>query len=470
MLRALPVCALILLLPLVCRADDKPEPTETVIRLTVQPAPAPKPALRYQLLPELREMNPGNAAQAYLLCFMEQNKFFFSKAAVENREKWETMPLKELPLKELRNFGYGKGAGPLRQADYAARLDTVDWQLLLKVKSEGVKLLLPELQSLRVLASALKIRFRVEVAERRFDDALVTAKTLFALARHLGDHPTVISELVGTAVASLAIGPLEEMLQQPGCPNLFWALTDLPKPLVAFRTGLQTERLLLANVLEALDDRAPMTEAQLTTAVARIHEMLTDINDPDASKKDPGEWRGGRLNEETYVAAARRRLIEFGLPAERVKQFPPLQVVLLDDKIGYQMRFDDGHKAMSLPYWQAEPLLMELSRPRHAAEEKSLFVGLTPGFRKIRQAQARLEQRLALLCCVEALRMHAAEQGGKLPAQLDDVKLPLPVDPITGKPFVYKRESDTATLRGTPPKSMENIAIYNVRYEVTMAK
>ena len=35
------------------------------IRLTVPPAKPPSPALRYPLLPELRDRTPGNAAQLY---------------------------------------------------------------------------------------------------------------------------------------------------------------------------------------------------------------------------------------------------------------------------------------------------------------------------------------------------------------------------------------------------------------------
>ena len=66
--------------------------------------------------------------------------------------------------------------------------------------------------------------------------------------------------------------------------------------------------------------------------------------------------------------------------------------------------------------------------------------------------------------------MHAAEHNGKLPAQLAEVKLPLPVDPITGKPFVYKLDGATATLQGTPPKGLEKVSTYNVRYEVTIKK
>ena len=86
------------------------------------------------------------------------------------------------------------------------------------------------------------------------------------------------------------------------------------------------------------------------------------------------------------------------------------------------------------------------------------------------QAEVRLQQRLALLTCVEALRMHAAEHEGKLPAQLSDIKLPLPVDPVTGKPFAYKLDGGTAHLRGTPPAGLEQNPAYNIRYEVTIAK
>ena len=52
-----------------------------MVRLNVRLMPAPKPALKYQLLPELEELNPGNAAQNYLKCFAEQRHFFFSKEA-----------------------------------------------------------------------------------------------------------------------------------------------------------------------------------------------------------------------------------------------------------------------------------------------------------------------------------------------------------------------------------------------------
>src|SRR5271168_4554881 len=103
---------------------------EAAVRLTVRPMPAPKPALKYQLLPELRELKSGNAAQNYLKCFMEQRYFFFSKEAAAERARYETMPLGELPADKLRQYG----GFILRQADWAARLDAVDWQNLERIQ------------------------------------------------------------------------------------------------------------------------------------------------------------------------------------------------------------------------------------------------------------------------------------------------------------------------------------------------
>jgi hypothetical protein len=464
MSRALPVCAVLLFLPSCCRADQKPAPTETVIRLTVQPAAAPKPALKYQLLPELSDMNPGNPIQGYLNCFMEQNNFFFSKKSMEDRDKWDEMPLKDLPVKELRY--YGRMA--LNLADYAARLDRPDWQVLLKLKSDGFALLLPEVQQLRTLAAFLKVRLRGEIADRRFANAVVTAQTLFGLARHLGEHPTMIGDLVGIAAAYQAIEPLDEMIGQPGSPNLFWALSALPQPLIDLRQGVQGERLIWAKEVAILDERAPMTEAQLRKVMERFYLVL-QMTRPrqDVSEKMLAGWMAAHLADADYVTAARRRLVAYGLAKDAVKRFPPLQVILLDRKRAFEIRRDDVLKMMALPFWQAEAV-WAAHPPAQALEDKAF--DFLQGSWRVRQAQVRLEQRLALLRCVEALRLHAADHDGKLPAKLADVSLPLPVDPVTGKAFVYKLEGGTALLRGTPPRGLEQNAAYNVRYEVTIAK
>jgi hypothetical protein len=460
MKRALLVCAALLALPLAGRAA---EPNETVIRLTVRPAPAPKPALKYQLLPDLREMNPGNPIQAYSKCFAEQYNLWRNKEEVEKREQWQTMPLHDLPLNEIASR-YSRRS-PLRYADYAARLDTPDWQLLLQMKSDGPSLLLPDIQGLRELAGALKVRFRAEIAEKRFDDALYTAKTMLALSRHLGEHPTLISELVGTAVANLAIGPLDEMIPQPGSPNLFWALTDLPRPFIDLRKGGQGERVMMLYVFAPINEKATMSDVQVRDAVNRIQQLWKAMN----AEKDVAGWLNKLAADEGQVRAARKRLIDLGLAENLVRQFSASQVILLNEKLEFEVRRDEVIKVLGLPYWQAEPVLRAERRPRQGRKD-ALFAGIGVLGEKMKWAQARLDQRLGLLRCVEALRMYAAEHNGQLPARLEDMHLPLLVDPLTGNPFVYKLDGTTAIVRGTPPPGQENVGLYNVRYEVTIGK
>jgi hypothetical protein len=467
-------CATVAVFAFPCPAAEPATTPETLIRLTVQPAPAPRPALRYLLLPELNELNPGNPCHNYLKCFMEQQKFFFDKEAFQRRQKLLVMPLRELPARELQDYG----SFALRQADWAARLDKPDWQILMKLKTDGISLLLPDLQEMRQLASALKVRFRAEVALGRFDDALRTAKTLFAMTRHLGEHPTLIGDLVGIAVASVALGPLEEMLEQPGCPNLYWALTNLPKPLVALDKGAEGERASIAGEFRDLDETAPMSKEQLVRFIAHMDHILSD-----GKPIKPGDGVRGFLNartkDEGKLSAARRRLVDNGLPEERVLRFPADQVILLDEKREFEVRRDDIFKLMNLPTWQIEAIaaktrpfgLVPNSESARPAREPALFAdAFVPALYRVHQVQGRLEQRLALLRHVEALRMYAAEHDGNLPAKLSEISLPLPDDPVTGKPFHYERVGSTVHLRGTPPLGREKEAVFNLHYEVTLQK
>jgi hypothetical protein len=443
-----------------CRAEQTITPTETIIRLTVQPMPAPKPALRYLLLPELKEMNPGNPIQNYLKCFMETQHFFFDKEALQRRDRMNNLPLKDLPAKELLQE-YGNAA--LRQADWAARLDRPDWLVLLRLKDEGFSLLLPEVQQLRMLANALKVRFRAEVALRRFDDALRTAKTMFALSRHLGEHPTLICDLVGIAIAFVGIGPLEDMLEQPGCPNLYWALTNLPNSLINLEKALEGELLGIQVELRGLDDSAPMSEDQLKKFIAHIDRLHEMIGAP--AKDGLRAWLKPRARDEALVKSARQRLAEAGIPADRLSQFPADQVILLDARRESEERWHEVMKLVSLPAWQVEVLAGQFM----PYKDQALFdLTVTSSVLRVRRAQGRLEQRFALLRHVEALRLYAAHHDGRLPATLAEVLVPLPADPFTGKPFHYKVDGTTAHLRGSPPPGQEKSAAYNVRYEVTI--
>ncbi|HEV2949437.1 MAG TPA: hypothetical protein VGX70_18825 [Gemmataceae bacterium] len=465
MLQTLTVCALLAMGTTLGQAQEDRKENEVLVELTVAPMTAPKPALKYQLLPELKEMNPGNPIQGYLKCFMEQQNFFFNPESVQNREKWGEMPLKDLPLKELQGY---RGSGALRQADYAARLDTPDWQVLLKAKSDGTRLLLPDVQQMRMLAVALRVRFRVEVAEGRFDDAIASAKTMFALGRHFEAHPSLIADLVGFAITGIAMHSLEEMIQQPACPNLYWALTGLPRPFVDIHKGLDADRMIWDPEFALLDSTAPMSEQLLSKVIARLRETIIGLVKPE-ELKNAGSWFQARVTDASHVQAARQRLIEAGIDAKLVKKFPPLQVVLLDEKREFEVWRDDTMKWMTLPYWQGEPGYLA-SQPPNQGGLEALLGDLVTSVFKVRGAQARVDRRIAMLRTVEALRLYAADHDGKLPAKLIDLPVPVPDDPITGKPFEYKMDGSTAELHGAPPKAFATNSAFNLRYVISFKK
>src|SRR5689334_12084953 len=78
---------------------------ENVVRLRVEPMSEPKPALKYQLLPEVRELNAGNAAHDYLKSFMEQRTFYFSKQGIDERTRYLAMSIDELRTARIRTYG-----------------------------------------------------------------------------------------------------------------------------------------------------------------------------------------------------------------------------------------------------------------------------------------------------------------------------------------------------------------------------
>ena len=427
-------CLALALFTLSANADSATTSTEMLIKLTVQPMPCPKPALRYLLLPELREMNPGNPIPNYLRCTIELDPFVIS----------------QVPDRSV-----------LKEADRAARLDRPDWQFLRKAQIDGNSMPRSDLRQMRTLASGLHARFREELAHYRFDDCFVTAKTMFAMSRHIAEHPTVNGGLVGITLALYAIGPLEEMLEQPGCPNLYWALTNLPSPLVPLDKALEGDRMWILGEIRALDDSAPMTPGHIQTLMAHLDRLLVPRINPIKSAR---AWIEARAKEEKLVTAARRRLAAAGHPEARLLPFPPEQVIMLDEKREYEVRRDEVMKLMNLPTYQAQALAARIQTP----QEPALFDILLNVLFKLQLAKGRLEQRIALLRHIEALRMHAAAHDGKLPRTLADVTVPLPNDPYSGKAFDYKFDGETAHLRGSPPPGWEKVPEYNLHYQVTI--
>jgi tetratricopeptide (TPR) repeat protein len=93
---------------------------------------------------------------------------------------------------------------------------------------------------------------------------------------------------------------------------------------------------------------------------------------------------------------------------------------------------------------------------------------LKPAHNKCKLIAQRLGRDIAILKCVEAIRLYAASHGGKLPASLADItEVPIPDDPLTGKAFDYKVSGSKATLESTPTAETKE---YALRYNLDLKK
>jgi hypothetical protein len=225
---------------------------------------------------------------------------------------------------------------------------------------------------------------------------------------------------------------------------------------VDLRKGLQGDSVRAAVDLRAVKEDEPMTEDELEAVVSRLSGALGFLR--QQAGRPPQSLRAmlrAGVKDAGKVRAARARLVEAGCAKDLVGKFPPAQVLLLDQKREYEVQRDERVKLLGLAPWQITPAAGKESA-------RGLLADLLPDVLTARLAQARLEQRIALLRHVEALRLYAAAHQGKLPARLADCPVPLPRDPFTGKPFRYEAKGDTAQL-GSGPASRRH-------YQVTIQK
>jgi hypothetical protein len=459
--------------------DPRPAPTVDVRALTMAPAAAPQPALKYELLPRLRDRVAGNAALDYHRAYILRPGWPRDPKEAEKLSEtliaWEEAPIDKLPIVDVKKYLVGYSAS-FRALDAAAKADRCDWELTSKLSVNNIDLLLPEAQTFRELARFQKLRVRVDLAENDFGDAVRNLQTGFRLGKDVGEGPTLIQSLVGIAITSIFLSEVEQLLQRPGAPNLYWALTTLPRPFIDPRTALEGETRLFDNlfpnakVLEKGPVSADRANAILEEMLSAFASMGTDV-----------KVGVGGLGLAGYVAlnapAARKQLVELGWASATVEKMPPAQAVALRAISAYRTFTDDQTKCFSLPYPEARA---ELVKVRERAEKLkkdtgdtiiTVFAGTMPAVEKVFEAHARTARRIAALRAIEAVRLHAAANEGKLPKALADVKVvPVPDDPYTLKPFEYTVKDNTFTLAGPPPAGDKPDRANNFRYEVTVRK
>jgi hypothetical protein len=444
---------------------QKPPVVNKTIDLTITPRSAPLPGFRYRLLPLESERHPGDAAPIYLRLIHETLNERLRQLG-EKPAEWLQMPFETFPVAEARAF-VNDWEFRLKQLEYGARRRSCDWNYTLpEEKDHAYEILLPDANQMRVWGRLLAIKARVEIAEGKYDQAVRTVETGLAFARHVAEGPFLINSLVGIAMATVMLERVDELLARPDAPNLYWALTSLPRPLIGIRRAFENEIKMLEWIIPELDGSdQPKTEAEWTVLLARFHGRLTSL------------W-----NRPPYFNSAVEKTVplETDLPKFRASLLPQARAYLKgqgrstdgtsDDQVlmlffiglHHEIR-DEWSKPFYVSFDEAAPMRADVLK-RYLAYKSGpigIFVTLAPNVESCQAAEARLDRKVAALRAVEAIRMQAAADGGKLPESLAKVTVvPIPIDPATGKPFEYRREGDLVSL--TSPLFFEGHLIYRL--------
>lgn len=477
----------------IATAQPNPLPVDgkVVIPVLFTPAPLPKPLSRFYLTPQYKEMQPGNRIPGYMKSYMEQASFF-SKDPEAEREAWNQMKLEDLPLDKIKKSGcigglayykdreamflnennlidFAPTGRPLSDVDEASRLVTSDWQIYFNIRRDGIVTLLPEVQKMRQLASALKVRMRYEIATKDFEKAAYSARTYFGLVQSFETNPTLIAGLVGLAIETVCLNAIEEMIQQTGCPNLYWSIAEIPPEAINLRTPIQGEKLLCQTLFgQLLNATGELPEAELKRILRQIDAFIYLEANGDKKKVRASAKYVQLAGDETKVTAARAYLIETGMNEKMVKSLSAMQAIVTADARHYESDLDDYFRVFGVTPAVAEKMATEMEAQWKANPDAILSGTLLPAANKVRMATTRLQQRIAYLRTLEAIRLHAHENKGRLPATLKEIKNPIPLDPVTGTDYQYAVKDNVATLTGGNPDPGQTTT--NRQYEIRIRK
>jgi hypothetical protein len=471
-------------------ATQPAAPGPDVHRLTVRAAPATRPALQYRLLPDPLERTPGNAAQVYLLSFLQSlqvppdaSKLTDADAARFGIAKPESqdlvtfylydVPLERLSDPQVEQF-LGKFQNALATLDVAARRDHCEWDL--PVREQGFSVLLTHLNPARALTNVDRVRVRLDVARHDYRSATRHLQTAMSLGRDLGTgKPLLIEGLVGAGVATAALQQVETLLEQPDAPNLYWSLADLPRPFVDMAAAIREERGATVRGLADQAEMRRMKEGRFTAAdwdalVARI----THVNDAFGAKRPLESKLGSVAGAVVLYPAAKEYLIRRGVPAAEVDAMPVPAALARYYVESFDEWWDETLKWTNLPIWEAYRGMRQTEDAFRRAETgfaSNPLLSLMPALSRAYLQGAILDRRIAALQTVEALRHYAATHDGRLPASLADLApdTPAPADPTTGQPFAYKVDGHRVTIDSPGPPGAEG-GRNELRVEVTFVK
>lgn len=457
------------------RAQKLEKPVE------VSPAGEPVPALRIRLYPQKWELQPGQALLHYT-----RAQILFSQNPRDKQNLWQSSEWQDgvgegdIPATEELKLVIDGLTPVYEELHDLAMSEDFTWDHRLRdIRGPQVYMyLLPDVQEIRTMARILAMKIRYQLSQKDFDGAFSSIRDGLRLAEFVGQGETLIQRLVGIAITSIMRERITQAISTPGCPNLYWALASVPRPLIDIRDSVMWEINNITNVLPVLaeSESAEWSEAEAKRKWSSALKDLEMLNG------------GGIIGDDDFritlaVASigageeAKQRLLKAGLPKQRLDKLPSLQLLLLDASHQLRRIGDSLGKAYLLPTELSRPLLVReneifqawIRDHRQKSVAGIIAAILYPAVRQAKEAETRSMMGLNRLMTAEALRMHAATHGGSLPKSLSDLNpVPAIADPYTAKPFKYDVKAadgrQLVTLTAEGPTNFKPLQILRLSF------
>jgi hypothetical protein len=316
----------------------------------------------------------------------------------------------------------------------------------------------------------LALKARVEIAEKKYDEAAHTIETGLAFARHVAEGPFLINGLVGIAIANQMLGEAVELIAQPGAPNLYWALTTLPRPLIDLRDQSEIEQKMLEYIIPEFSEAEaarPRDAAEWAPYLARMHagivrwgRAFSQSDSEPAWMKDLPNWTLARLKANSLPPARAYLKASRGLDDRELAAMSDDQAIGLYLVGRHRELNDEVFKTAYLPPRDALPQLAAAEKRLRPDESGPLALSLMNlrAIESMHKTTVWPDRQIAILRAIEAIRLYAAAHDGQLPEAFDQItEVPVPEDPATGQPFLYRRAGAAAILHG-PQAGLRNPA------------
>lgn len=446
--------------------NSKPAPDFETIEMEISPSAEPIPAFKYRLSILPHETIVGNAATHYLRSFGERSldsplKAAEKKFGMEEFYSWvsDETPIEKLPLEKVREASALFDFYVKNHIDRASRCRECDWGLgEIDHKGEQVfGFLLPSVQQTRSISRVLRLQTRLAVLDKRYDDAIDLLRMNYQLGQDLAKINNLVCELVGVAHIGLANLSMMDLIGAEGAPNMYWALSELPSPIIELRDTLRLESQVGIRIFQQLkdvetaahsedewNDMAKQASADFQLTIATMFTNRSDEHDPELAK-----FATTAFGLMAY-RPAKQRLVDGGFTADEVNKMPVGQVLLIDAAREYQKYSSQMEKVLYLPFREArahgERVEDGLGQERLNNPGQMLAGAMLPATMQVLAAKFRVQRDIEALKVIEAIRMHAAGTG-KLPNSLDAIKVvPVPENPMSGEPFDYRLEGEKGVL------------------------